>query len=222
MIVKNGGIFFCKTLVSDESIPANTLKNINGTMYASSISKGDLFLNEARQNDNQRGIKMRFGVGTTAPTAEDYCLAKRTVSGTDINTLLMCTNASVGYSTHGSVIYTFSFQNSSTAPITVKELCLECSVSEQRALYAGLLAEELVEHIRRYNTEKATQIDLLCKAFGDRIILSVRDNGVIFDPAKVKDDSEDFSNLKIINSVADKVEYTRAIGLNNMLVELGR
>ena len=50
----------------------------------------------------------------------------------------------------------------------------------------------------------------------------MRDNGVIFDPAKVKDDSEEFSNLKIINSVADKVEYTRAIGLNNMLVELGR
>jgi hypothetical protein len=127
MIVKNGGIFFCKTLVSSESIPADTLKDISGTMYASSISKNDLCLNEAHQNDNQRGIKMRFGVGTTAPTAEDYCLAKRTVSGTDINTLLMCTNASVGYSTHGSVIYTFSFQNSSAAPITVKELCLECT-----------------------------------------------------------------------------------------------
>lgn len=127
MIVKNGGICFCKTLVSnDSSIPADTLKDINGTMYASSISKGDLFLCEARQNDNQRGIKMRFGVGTTAPTAEDYCLAERTVSGTDINTLLPCTNASVGYSTHGAVIYTFSFQNSSAAPITVKELCLEC------------------------------------------------------------------------------------------------
>ena len=105
---------------------------------------------------------------------------------------------------------------------SIKELCLECSVSEQRALYAGLLAEEMVEHIRRYNTEKTPQIDLLCKVLGDRIILSVRDNGVIFDPARVKDDSEEFSNLKIINSVADKVEYTRAIGLNNMLVELGR
>lgn len=129
MIVKNGGICFCKTLVSNESIPADTLKDINGTMYASSISKSDLYLYEAHQNDNQRGIKMRFGVGTTAPTAEDYCLAERTVSGTDINTLLMCTNASVGYSTHGAVIYTFSFQNSSAAPITVKELCLECTPS---------------------------------------------------------------------------------------------
>ena len=128
MIVKNGGICFCKTLVSyDERIPADTLKDINGTMYASSISKSDLYLYKATQDDNKIGIKMRFGVGTTAPTAEDYCLAERTVSGTDINTLLMCTNASVGYSTHGAVIYTFSFQNSSAAPITVKELCLECS-----------------------------------------------------------------------------------------------
>jgi hypothetical protein len=56
----------------------------------------------------------------------------------------------------------------------------------------------------------------------DRVILSVRDNGAIFDPSNVDEDTQEFSNLKMIDSVADKVEYTRVIGLNNMLVELGR
>ena len=105
---------------------------------------------------------------------------------------------------------------------SISTFCLENSVSEQKAKYAGLLAEEAVEHIRRFNTEKVPQIDLFCKVLDDRVILSVRDNGVIFDPANVDDDTEEFSNLKMINSVADKVEYTRVIGLNNMLVELGR
>lgn len=104
----------------------------------------------------------------------------------------------------------------------ISTFCLENSVSEQKAKYAGLLAEEAVEHIRRFNTEKVPQIDLFCKVLDDRIILSVRDNGAIFDPANVRDDTEEFSNLKMIGSVADKVDYTRVIGLNNMLVELGR
>lgn len=105
---------------------------------------------------------------------------------------------------------------------SISTFCLENSVDEQKAKYAGLLAEETVEHIRRFNTEKVPQIDLFCKVLDDRVILSVRDNGAIFDPAKVDDDTEEFSNLKMIHSVADNVEYTRVIGLNNMLVELGR
>ena len=80
----------------------------------------------------------------------------------------------------------------------------------------------MVEHIRRFNTEKVPQIDLFCKVLDDRVILSVRDNGAIFDPSNVDEDTQEFSNLKMIDSVADKVEYTRVIGLNNMLVELGR
>ena len=80
----------------------------------------------------------------------------------------------------------------------------------------------MVEHIRRFNGENAPQIDLFCKVLDDRVILSVRDNGAIFDPAKVDDDTQGLTNLKMIRSVADKVEYTRVIGLNNMLVELGR
>lgn len=105
---------------------------------------------------------------------------------------------------------------------SISTFCLENLVDEQKAKYAGLLAEETVEHIRRFNTEKTPQIDLFCKVLDDRVILSVRDNGAIFDPANVDDGTEEFSNLKMINDVADNVDYTRVIGLNNMLVELGR
>ena len=128
--------------------------------------------------------------------------------------------------TDSDAVFDVSLQAKQQDAVSVSEsitkLCLENSISEQKAKYAGLLAEEMVEHIRRFNTRKVPQIDLLCKVLADRIILSVRDNGMPFDPAKVDEDTEKFSNLKMINSVADKVEYTRAIGLNDMLVELGR
>ena len=104
----------------------------------------------------------------------------------------------------------------------IREFCLENGLSDKKAQYMELLTEETVEHIRRFNTEKKPQIDLFCSIMTDKIILRLRDNGEIFDPSVVDDDEEEFSNLKMIHSVADNVEYTRVIGFNNMLVELGR
>ena len=106
---------------------------------------------------------------------------------------------------------------------SISGFALANSVTEKTARYAGLLAEETVEHIRRFNTgKKPPRIDLFCKVLPDKLILTVRDNGAVFDPAKTDEDTEEFSNLKMINSVAENVEYSRVIGLNNMLVELRR
>ena len=106
---------------------------------------------------------------------------------------------------------------------SISEFALANSVPEKTARYAGLLAEETVEHIRRFNSgKKPPRIDLFCKVLPDKLILTVRDNGAVFDPAKTDEDNEEFSNLKMINSVAENVEYSRVIGLNNMLVELRR
>ena len=104
----------------------------------------------------------------------------------------------------------------------IREFCLKNGLSDKKAQYMELLTEETVEHIRRFNIEKKPQIDLFCSIMTDKIILRLRDNGEIFDPSVVDDDEEEFSNLKMIHSVADNVEYTRVIGFNNMLVELGR
>ena len=104
----------------------------------------------------------------------------------------------------------------------IREFCLENGLSDKKAQYMELLTEETVEHIRRFNIEKKPQIDLFCSIMTDKIVLRLRDNGEIFDPSVVDDDEEEFSNLKMIHSVADNVEYTRVIGFNNMLVELGR
>jgi hypothetical protein len=127
MIVKNGGWLYGALGVTEGYLSANSLKDINGTLYDGEILHRDCYLNEANTGDNHRGIKMRLGVGTTAPTLADYCLAQRTVDGTDINTQIVCKSASIGYGANGEVIYTFSFQNVTVSAITVKELCLECS-----------------------------------------------------------------------------------------------
>lgn len=100
--------------------------------------------------------------------------------------------------------------------------CSENGVNGKAADYAGVLAEETVEHIRRFNLEKKQpQIDLICRVTDKEVILSVRDNGEAFDAAVV-DEGGEFTNLKVINSLADSTDYTRALGLNNMLIKIGR
>ena len=101
--------------------------------------------------------------------------------------------------------------------------CGENGVSGKAADYAGVLAEETVEHIRQFNRDaKQPRIDLICRITDTSVILSVRDDGEAFDPATVDETEEEFSNLKMINSLADEVNYTRALGLNNMLITIGR
>ena len=100
--------------------------------------------------------------------------------------------------------------------------CGENGVDEKAANYAGVLAEEIVEHIRFHNlNNKQPQIDLICRVTEKEVIMSVRDNGETFDAAKV-DEGNDFTNLQMIHSLADSTEYTRTLGLNNMLVKLKR
>ncbi len=101
--------------------------------------------------------------------------------------------------------------------------CAENGVTGRCADYAGVLSEETVEHIRRFNSDKKQpQIDLICRITDESVILSVRDNGEAFDSATVHDDEDELTNLKMINTLADKVSYTRALGLNNMLITIGR
>ena len=98
--------------------------------------------------------------------------------------------------------------------------CNDNGITGKTADYAGVLAEETVEHIRNFNIDKKQpKIDLICRITDEEVILSVRDNGEAFDAATV-DDGEEFTNLKVINSLADDVDYSRALGLNNMLIKI--
>lgn len=98
--------------------------------------------------------------------------------------------------------------------------CNDNGIKGKTADYAGVLAEETVEHIRNHNLDKKQpKIDLICRITDEEVILSVRDNGEAFDAATV-DDGEEFTNLKVINSLADDVDYSRALGLNNMLIKI--
>lgn len=100
------------------------------------------------------------------------------------------------------------------------DFCLNNGADGDYANRIGVLAEEMVENIHRFNTggKRQPQVDLICRITCDEILLSLRDNGEAFDAAIVDEDCDDLSSLKVIHDVADEVSFTRTLGMNNVLV----
>lgn len=129
MIVKNGGICFGNASIRRGGIAQNTVKWSDGTYLASDVTQQNMYLNEANRTNDQRGVKMRLGVGDTSPTINDYWLDDVLVDGVDINTKIQCTSAQIGTNNKGDVIYTYTFSNTTGNTYTIKELCLAMTPS---------------------------------------------------------------------------------------------
>ncbi len=146
MITKNGSMIFCRSRIGAGSIPANILVKYDGTAETQGISASNVFTNQVSTNNtvmNTGGydVVMNLGVGDTAPTANDYCLAQSSSGGVDINTLLVCTAANISFSASGSIVYTYVFTNSSNSSITVREAGISVALS---TLGKFLLAREVL------------------------------------------------------------------------------
>ena len=124
MIVSNGRKMFGNGSILKAGIATGEVKWNDGTAITTSVTQTNMYLDEARTANNQRGVHMFLGVGTTAPTEADYWLDETEVDGTDINSIITCSSASVS-GTGGNPVYTFTFyNNSSTDSFTVTELCI--------------------------------------------------------------------------------------------------
>jgi hypothetical protein len=64
-------------------------------------------------------------------------------------------------------------------------------------------------------------IDVYLKQTDDEIIFSIKDDCIEYNPI-VEIDSQDneygFDNISMLNNIADKVDYTRVLGLNSTII----
>ena len=82
----------------------------------------------------------------------------------------------------------------------------------------------MIENVRLYNIDEQKQpkIDLVCRLMPEELLILVRDNGKILSSAEPEEDSTEFTNLKMIHSLASDVDYSRTLGLNSTVVTLAR
>ncbi len=86
------------------------------------------------------GVFMRLGTGTTAPSKSDYTL-ENIISNANMNT----STSVVGISPNGSKVYTYTFQNTTNAPITVNEVGLYLRGKSSYYSLCILLTREVID-----------------------------------------------------------------------------
>ncbi|WP_407392675.1 MATE family efflux transporter [Methanobrevibacter sp.] len=86
------------------------------------------------------------------------------------------------------------------------------------AALVSLAIEEMLVNIININ-EKVDTIDVIVRDNEENILISVKDNGIDFNPV-IENENLEFDNISILNKIADKIDYSRVLGLNSTVITI--
>ena len=69
------------------------------------------------------------------------------------------------------------------------------------------------------NNENVDTIDVIVRNDEDNILISIKDTGVEFNPV-IEKESLEFDNISVLNKIADKIDYSRVLGLNSTVITI--
>ena len=107
----------------------------------------------------------------------------------------------------------------------IEAYALKHNVSQRDASMIALGAEEMVANIIEYGYKIKNHhyyIDVALKIVEDKIILTIKDDGIVFDPTEYKEDEKEFSTsgILLVRKIVDKISYTRVLNTNNTSIEI--
>ena len=135
-------------------------------------------------------------------------------------------------------------ENVSEISRKMKEYCLENGIDEYTSNIVAVAADELFYVISQYLSkydgmpEEKKSVDLCLSRVGDSVVLRARDDGPPFNPLNEIEKAEangpidffedtqenesgmDLLGLKLLKGIAERVEYTRTLNMNNTVVEI--
>lgn len=127
-----------------------------------------------------------------------------------------------------SQLVDFSIQNKVEAAVEAAHqtvsFCRSNGVEGEIAHRIGVAVEELCVNTAKYASgSKSDAVDIFLRITDDAVILTVRDNGKIFNPTEYIDDSgKEITGLQMVRDISSKVEYNRVIGFNTTIVTVSR
>lgn len=115
--------------------------------------------------------------------------------------------------------------NASLLSEEIEEYAIRHNVDQRDASMIALGAEEIVSNIIEYGYKVKKHhyyIDVSLKIVDDKLILSIKDDGIVFDPTQYNEDEREFSTsgILIVKKIVDKISYTRVLNTNNTTIEI--
>ena len=110
----------------------------------------------------------------------------------------------------------------------VNDICKAREIDSKRTMFISLFVEEMTVNTVRYGFRpgKNNYINLKLIFLGDKVLLNIKDNCLLFDPKSYfdkldeKDSPESGVGIRIIMRLSKKVVYTNSFNINNLLVEV--
>ena len=116
-------------------------------------------------------------------------------------------------------------KNASILSQEVEQYALKHNISQRDASMIALGAEEIVANIIEYGYRFKNHnyyIDVSLKIVEDKMILTIKDDGIVFDPTQYHEDEKEFSTsgILLVQKIVDKISYTRVLNTNNTSIEI--
>ena len=94
----------------------------------------------------------------------------------------------------------------------------DLGIDDNKAMIVSLSVEEILVNIININ-ENLDSIDVLVKIQEEHILVGIKDQGIEFNPVIENDDLK-FDNISVLNKIADKIDYSRVLGLNSTVITI--
>ena len=63
------------------------------------------------------------------------------------------------------------------------------------------------------------QFDVIVRNNEENVLISIKDTGVEFNPV-IENERLEFDNIAVLNKIADKIDYSRVLGLNSTVITI--
>lgn len=85
----------------------------------------------------------------------------------------------------------------------------------------SLAIEEILVNIINTNKNDNDTIDVIVRDNSDNILISIKDTGIDFNPV-IENENLEFDNISVLNKIADKIDYSRVLGLNSTVIIINK
>ena len=100
----------------------------------------------------------------------------------------------------------------------IEKYIKDLGIVDNKAKIVSLSVEEILVNIININ-ENLDSIDVLVKIQEEHILVGIKDQGIEFNPVIENDDLK-FDNISVLNKIADKIDYSRVLGLNSTVITI--
>lgn len=203
----------------EESVQASLITFFQNCLYILPAALAGILLEQALGGTGVNGLALSFVCAEIFTAATAYFYRKIKYHGTDF---YMLPRENQGANLDISVAA--SIEDAVKVPKEIMEFCSKNSVSTARSNLAAVAAEEMMVNTIKYGGKSVHWMDVNLSVEEREIRLRIRDNGIPFNPTEyiIDSDAFDIHGIELVKSISSKVDYIRAMDMNNTVIVFAR